>query len=86
MDDPDENLYALGAMIAVTLGLIEIVKLLVSKLVGANGKWTSTDRNRLESLFKWHAPTDEGTQEWKNPQVRTLLTEIRDSLHRLEKK
>lgn len=69
-----------GSAVAIALGLVETVKLLISKMgAGRNGCWGAGDRSMLRSLFKWHEP-EGGRQEWKNPETRQLLEKILEQL------
>lgn len=77
---------ATGGAVAVAMALVRSVERLAAKL-GKNGKvaFGGGDRAKLEEIHRWHAPTPDGRQEWKNPDVRDILSDIRDTLQRMER-
>lgn len=77
---------ATGGAVAVAMALVRSVEALAAKM-GKTGKvvFGGGDRAKLEEMHRWHAPTPDGRQEWKNPDVRDILAEIRDTLQRMER-
>ncbi len=77
---------ATGGAVAVAMALVRSLEALVAKM-GKNGRvaFGGGDRAKLEEMHKWHAPTPDGRQEWKNPDVRDILADIRDTLQRIER-
>jgi ABC-type uncharacterized transport system ATPase component len=43
---------------------------------------TATKSMMISDLHRWHSPDDKGRQDWKNPEIRQQLADIRDSIDR----
>ncbi len=57
----------MGGALAVALGLIEVLKVMASKLARKNGiRYSEVDRSKLQDLHTWHRPDMNGIQQWKN--------------------
>jgi len=76
--------------VAVALALVEVIKLLISRVSGGQGKLSPAERSSLfeterltKDLHQWHAPSAEGRQDWKGTgqlldAVRLLTQDVRD--------
>ena len=75
-----------AGVVAVIMGLIEVIKLLVGKrIVGCGCRFSTQDHDDLADLKEAHAPIDEnGVKLWYTPrQWQRTQEELRESVNQI---
>ena len=81
-----EDIGVTAGIVAIIIGLIEVIKLLVGKKVSAGGcKFSAQDHDDIVDLKESHSPIDDnGVRLWYTPrQWQRTQEELRDSINQI---
>jgi len=68
-----------------SVGLADVVLMALVGLVGWLSPTIMEMKRNIRDLHKWHAPDDQGRQNWKVPDLAKLVTRIDNLISILER-